>query len=118
MNGVPMANCIFCDIIAGRVPSTIISQSAAHIVIKDCNPKAPLHFLIIPREHLESMQEATLKHRKLLGDLLYTAKNIAEKFDVAERGYKVIINTGAEGGQAVPHLHLHFLAGKILGGLV
>lgn len=108
-----MSDCIFCNIIAGQIPSPRVYETDYLIVIKDINPKAPVHDLIIPKEHIASLND--LKGTKLAGELLLAAKKVAEIEGVAQKGYRVIINTGKNGGQLVPHLHLHLIGGRALG---
>lgn len=88
-----------------------------HLVfaLKDINPRAPIHVLIIPREHIPSVRELTLDHSRLLGHLFTTAEAIAKEMGVSERGYRLTFNVGEEGGQTLYHLHLHLLAGRRLG---
>jgi histidine triad (HIT) family protein len=109
-----MADCIFCQIISKKIPSELIADAENFIVIKDINPKAPVHFLIIPKEHIISLEQTTEAHTVLLGSMLLYCQSLAKKLRLSARGYKVVINTGSEGGQLVPHLHFHFLGGKKL----
>lgn len=108
-------DCIFCSIVAGDVPSQTVYRDDQVIGITDSNPQAPVHILLIPREHnLESLNDAAGRDQLLLGHLLYTAAKVANQLDVAENGYRVVINTGESAGQSVPHLHIHLLAGRQL----
>jgi histidine triad (HIT) family protein len=103
--------CIFCNVIAGKLPSTIIYEDSQALVIQDINPKAPIHYLIIPKQHIASIQELTLKDQKLAGHLLLLAKKIA-KITPDASDFRLVINNGKKVGQLVFHLHIHFLAGK------
>jgi histidine triad (HIT) family protein len=108
--------CTFCSIIAGDTPSQVVYSDDELVGIKDNNPQAPVHVLLIPREHnLESLNDASKLDLKLLGHLLYTAAKVANQMDLAEQGYRVVINTGEAAGQSVQHLHLHVLGGRPMG---
>ena len=105
-------NCIFCKIIAGEIPSEIIYEDDECIAFNDLNPQAPTHVLIVPREHIASLDKARNKHQETLGYLLLIAAEIAREQEFAESGYRTVINTNGDGGQTVFHLHLHLLAGR------
>jgi len=106
--------CIFCRIVAGKVPSDIIYQDEDFLAFRDILPKAPTHVLIIPKGHITSVAELTEGQQKLAGRLIIIAKNLAEKEGIAKKGYRLVINTGPDGGQLVPHLHLHLIGGRKL----
>ena len=105
-------SCLFCQIIAGAVAADVIHQDEACFVIRDINPQAPSHVLVIPREHMESLNEASQKDEALLGHLLRVAARIANDEGRADDGYRSVINTGAGAGQSVFHLHVHVLGGR------
>lgn len=105
-------SCLFCRIIAGEIPGELLHQDDHCVVLRDTNPQAPLHALVIPREHLESLDDASQKDEVLLGHLLRIAARIANDQGHAENGYRTVINTGAGAGQSVFHLHVHVLAGR------
>jgi len=108
-------NCIFCSIVAGDVPGEVVYHDDQVVAIKDANPQAPVHVLLIPREHnLESLNDASKLDVSLLGHLLYTAAKVANQMDIAESGYRVVINNAEAAGQSVPHLHVHVLGGRHL----
>ncbi len=109
-------DCIFCQIIAGKVPSDIIYQDEEVIAFRDINPQAPIHLLIIPRKHIPSIAHLPEAELPLIGHMVNVANQLAEREGIAEDGYRLIINCGAEGGQLVPHLHLHLLGGRRLSG--
>jgi len=111
-----MENCIFCRIVRGEIPSTRVWEDDALIAIRDINPAAPVHVLVIPREHVDSVEQLEDGHAALAGRLLLAARDIARQEGVAERGYRLVLNIGAEGGQTVPHLHLHVLGGRQMHG--
>lgn len=106
--------CIFCRIIAGKIPADVVFQDEDFIAFRDINPQAPKHILIVPKSHIASMTEVTDKQQGLLGRLMLVAKEVAEKENMATSGYRVTINCGPDGGQIVPHLHLHLLGGRRL----
>lgn len=108
-------SCIFCSIVASDIPSELVYQDEQVVAIKDANPQAPVHVLLIPREHnLESLNDASKLDLSLMGHLLYTAAKVANQLDIAESGYRVVINTGDAAGQSVAHLHVHVLGGRHL----
>lgn len=106
---------IFCQIIDGDIPANKIYETENLIVIRDINPKAPIHDLIIPKKHIQSLNEASEEDRALLGEVLLAAAKVAEMENIKEAGYRLIANTGKNGGQLVPHIHFHLLGGKNLG---
>ena len=106
------SDCIFCKIAAGELDSTKVFEDDRCVAFEDLNPQAPTHILVIPREHISSMDEARPDHSELLGHLLLTAADIARDKGFAERGYRTVINTNSAGGQTVFHLHLHVLGGR------
>jgi histidine triad (HIT) family protein len=106
--------CIFCRIVAGEVPSDIVYQDEDFLAFRDISPQAPTHLLIIPKIHITSSAELTEEQQELTGHLITIAKNLAEKEGIDKRGYRLVINCGPDGGQAVPHLHLHLIGGRRL----
>jgi histidine triad (HIT) family protein len=104
--------CIFCRIIAGEIPADIVYQDEDFLAFRDIMPKAPTHVLIIPKTHIASAAELTEGQAELAGRLIIIAKNLAKKKGIARKGYRLVINCGLEGGQVVPHLHLHLLGGR------
>lgn len=104
--------CLFCRIIAGEIPAEVIQQDDQCIVIRDINPQAPTHLLAIPREHMESLDEASRSDEPMLGHLLRVAARIANEQGLGDSGYRTVINTGAGAGQSVFHLHVHILGGR------
>jgi histidine triad (HIT) family protein len=108
--------CLFCRIIVGEIPATIVYRDERVVAIRDIAPKAPTHILVMPIQHLASLAEAQAADESLLGALLLAAGHIARQEGVAERGYRVTFNTREEGGQTVGHLHAHLLGGRPLSG--
>jgi histidine triad (HIT) family protein len=105
-------NCSFCRIVAGDIPANSVHQDELCVAIRDINPQAPTHVLVIPREHLESLNDASHRDEALLGHLLRVAARIANDEGHAESGYRTVVNTGAGAGQSVFHLHVHVLGGR------
>ena len=105
-------SCLFCRIIAGEIPGDFAHQDERCVVLRDINPQAPMHMLVIPREHLESLDDASQKDEALLGHLLRVSARVANDQGQAEGGYRTVINNGEGAGQSVFHLHVHVLAGR------
>jgi histidine triad (HIT) family protein len=107
-----MADCIFCGIVAGEVPATVVASNAGALAIEDVNPKAPVHVLVIPREHLADVH--AIRDGSLLVGMFDLARQVAGDRDVAESGYRLVFNLGPDAGQSVFHAHLHVLGGRSL----
>ena len=107
-----MGDCIFCKIAGGEIPAQLVFEDDVCVAFNDLSPQAPTHILLIPRQHLDSLDKADGSQSDLLGHLLLTAAKIAREQGFAEDGYRVVINTNSAGGQTVFHLHLHLLAGR------
>lgn len=105
-------DCIFCKIAADEIPATRVFEDDICIAFNDLSPQAPTHLLVIPREHIDSLDKAEKGHKDVLGHLLLTAAEIAREKGFAEDGFRVVINTNGDGGQTVFHLHVHLLAGR------
>ena len=105
-------SCLFCRIVRGEIPAAIVAENDTAIAFRDIGPQAPVHVLVIPRTHFGSLNEAS--DADVLGELLALAQRVAASERVATSGYRVVINTGADGGQSVGHLHLHVLGGRRL----
>lgn len=106
-------DCLFCKIIAGSIPANRIYEDQLCIGFPDINPQAPVHLLIIPKVHIPSQAKALEEHKPLLGHLLATAADLARSQKLV-KGYRVVVNTGDDGGQTVHHLHLHLLGGRAM----
>ncbi|MBQ8211393.1 MAG: histidine triad nucleotide-binding protein [Treponema sp.] len=104
-----MSDCIFCKIINGDFGTEFVYENEYAVVFKDINPKADTHLLVVPRLHVESLNE--LDDKNLLGELMMTVKTVTKKLGI--QSYRTVINTGKEAGQEVFHLHIHILAGRI-----
>ncbi|MCB8814235.1 histidine triad nucleotide-binding protein [Desulfosporosinus shakirovi] len=109
-----MSDCIFCQIALGKVPSEIAYEDDELIAFKDIQPLAPVHLVIIPKKHLRSLNDVTPENERLIGHLFGIIRRLAGEFGVAESGYRVVANTGTDGGQVVGHLHFHLLGGQAL----
>ena len=105
---------LFTKIITGQLKGTIIYQDELCAVLEDIQPKAPKHFLIVPKKEIVSVNQTGTEDQHLLGHLLLVAKKVAQQLGIAETGYRLVINTGKDGGQSVDHLHIHLLAGRKL----
>lgn len=109
-----MAECIFCRIAAGEIPAEVVHRDEDIIAIRDIDPQAPKHILIIPRSHIPSLAQVSQEQRDLMGRAVLLAVELARGEGMAQSGYRLVINSGPDGGQVVPHLHLHLLGGKAL----
>ncbi len=107
---------IFSRIIDGEIPGEFVYQDEQVVAIRDVNPAAPVHLLVIPRKPVASVAELEDEDLELAGRLLLVARKLAEQEGLASRGYRIVINTGKEGGQTVPHLHIHVLGGTQMAG--
>lgn len=105
-------NCLFCKIIDGKIPSSRVYEDEVCLAFNDISPQAPTHILVVPREHFDSLDRADAGHREMLGHLLLAAARIAREKGFADAGYRVVINTNADAGQTVFHLHVHLLGGR------
>jgi histidine triad (HIT) family protein len=108
------SDCLFCKIVAGSIPAKRVYEDELCICFADLRPQAPTHLLIVPRQHVASLAEAEPAQSSLLGHLLTKSAEIARACGL-DRGYRVVLNSGADGGQTVDHLHLHLLGGRPMG---
>lgn len=106
--------CLFCKIIAGEIPSTILFEDEHVIAFRDIQPQAPTHCLIIPRQHIATLNDLTMEDTCLVGHMVQTAKILAAKEGISEKGYRLVFNVNEGGGQAVYHIHLHLLGGRAM----
>ena len=109
---MPVADCLFCKMIAGIIPVKPLYDDEEMIVIQDINPQAPVHLLVIPKRHVQSVQELESGDAILLGHLLQTCVKLAKLKGISESGYRIVTNTGPQAGQTVFHLHFHLLGGR------
>jgi len=106
------ADCLFCKIVRGEIPAKLVHESEDCVAFRDIDPKAPVHVLVVPREHVSSLNEA--RDAAMVGRLALVAAEIAQKEGIAEAGYRTVINTNRDAGQTVFHIHLHLLGGRSL----
>ena len=102
--------CLFCRIVAKEIPAKIVAETADCVAFRDVNPQAPVHVVVVPRTHVPSLNEVT--DATIVGKLAQLAKDLAQREGLGERGYRLVINTNADAGQTVFHLHMHLLGGR------
>ncbi len=107
-------DCIFCQIVAGKIPAEVLYQDEEIIAFRDINPQAPIHLVIIPKRHIPSLVHLSEADLPLIGHMVKIANQLAKEEGVSDSGYRLVINCGEEGGQLVPHLHMHLLGGHKL----
>ena len=105
-------SCLFCKIVAGEIPATVVYEDDDIIAFHDINPQAPTHLLIIPKLHIATIDDADESHEKLLGRMVLTAKKLAHTEGLSENGYRLVFNVNSGGGQMVYHIHLHLIGGR------
>lgn len=105
-------DCLFCKIVSGSIPATIIYEDDQVIAFNDINPQAPHHKLIIPRKHIATLNDLSPEDKPLIGHLAHTAKKLADDLHIAQDGYRFVINCNAGAGQTVFHIHAHLLGGR------
>ena len=110
-------DCLFCKIVAGEIPAAKVYEDDRLLAFNDINPQAPVHILIIPKEHIATINDLTPEHNDLLGHMINTAREIAAEQGLADDGYRLIFNCNEQGGQTVYHIHLHIMGGRQLRGL-
>ena len=106
-------DCLFCRIVAGEIPATVVAETDECVAFRDVNPQAPVHVVVVPRLHVRSLNEAS--DAALVGSLSLLAADIAKREGIAESGYRTVINTNYDAGQTVFHIHLHLLGGRPMG---
>ena len=115
---MPVSDCIFCKIALREIPSELAYEDDEIIAFKDNQPLAPVHLLVIPKHHLRSLNDVTPEYETLIGHIFSVIRRLASEFGVAESGYRVVTNTGTDGGQVVGHLHFHLLGGQALNATI
>ncbi len=113
--GMAAENCVFCAIVEGSVPADIVHRDGDVVAFRDIAPKAPVHILVVPREHIASLDDTDAGAESVLGRLVGAARDLARSEGLAQDGYRVVVNNGAAAGQSVDHLHVHVLGGRDLG---
>lgn len=110
-------DCIFCRIVTGEIPAEVVYKDDSVVAFKDIHPVAPVHVLVVPAEHIDSLASLRVEHGTLAAHLLQTAAEVARDLGVEESGYRVTMNTGPDSRSEVAHLHLHIIAGRRLSGM-
>jgi histidine triad (HIT) family protein len=114
MSEPPAGDCLFCRIVRKELPAKIVYEDERLFAFEDIRPKAPVHFLIIPKDHIASLNEAPEGAETLLGEMLLRARAIAREKGIGEKGYRIVLNTARDSGQTVFHIHFHVLGGRRL----
>jgi len=109
-----MSDTVFGKIIRGELPADKVYETDSVLAFRDINAAAPTHILVIPKEHIRNAGAAKPEHRELLGDLVLAASQIAQEQGIADSGYRLVMNVGRDGGESVPHLHMHLIGGRSL----
>jgi histidine triad (HIT) family protein len=109
-----LSDCIFCKIIKGNIPGNFVYQDDKVVAFNDIDPKAPVHILIVPKEHIPSLMEAAENRPDILSHILKVAAKLAKETGIDQRGFRVVNNCGQEGGQSVEHIHFHLLGGRFM----
>ncbi|MBM7581818.1 histidine triad (HIT) family protein [Caldicoprobacter guelmensis] len=109
-----MDDCIFCKIVSKQIPSRIVYEDDSILAFHDIDPKAPVHVLVIPKQHISSINEVTQENSQVIAHIFATMPRIAQQLGVKDSGYRVVVNCGKDAGQAVNHLHYHLLGGRSL----
>lgn len=110
-----MPDCLFCEILAGGVPSKQVASTERTYAFRDINPAAPVHILIVPREHITNATEVREEHGGVIAEMFMSARSVAEDEGVAGSGYRLVFNVGEHALNSVPHLHMHLLGGRQMG---
>jgi len=105
-------DCLFCQIVAGKIPANILYHDDHVIAFSDINPQAPVHHLIIPKQHFSTLNDLPAEGSQIIGHLTQAAKALAEQFHISEQGYRLVMNCNAGAGQSVFHVHMHLLGGR------
>ena len=106
------ADCLFCRIVAGEAPARIVRETDHMVAFRDANPQAPTHILLVPKEHLRSLEEIDEGHTAVLAEMIQSAAQLAHAEGIDRTGWRLVANTGADAGQSVHHLHFHLLGGR------
>lgn len=109
-----MADCIFCKIVAGEIPAKVVFEDDQVLAFEDLNPQAPTHVLVIPKQHIATLNELTMETAPVVGHMAHVAAQIARDRGFAENGYRTVMNCNKDGGQTVYHIHMHVLGGRAL----
>ncbi|MDH7481363.1 MAG: histidine triad nucleotide-binding protein [Armatimonadota bacterium] len=109
-----MEGCIFCKIVQREIPAQVVYEDEAILAFKDVNPVAPVHVLIIPKEHIAGVLSLNQEHSEIIKGIWLVIPKLAQELGIADRGFRVVVNSGPAAGQSVPHLHFHLLGGRAL----
>jgi len=112
-----MKNCIFCNIMSKKIPADFLYENKYVVAFKDIKPVAPIHILIVPKTHIETIDHLEPRNEKLIGEMIYTAQKLARSLKISENGYRLVFNVKSHGGQLIDHIHLHLIGGKKLGSM-
>lgn len=107
-----MTQCLFCRIIKKEIPGRLVYEDPNIVAFEDINPQAPVHILVVPRKHIDSLMNLNPEDKEVMGTLFVVANNLAKTHNLIPSGFRTVINTGPEGGQTVYHLHVHLLGGR------
>ena len=110
-----MENCLFCRIIKKEIPADIVYEDSDIVAFLDLHPVAPVHILVVPKKHISKLTELTVEDEAVIGKVYTVINKLAKEKQIDEKGFRVIVNCGEEGGQVIPHIHFHLLGGKKLG---
>ena len=110
--------CVFCKIVNKELPAKVVYEDDIVMAFHDINPQAPVHILIVPKEHIPTVNDLEEKHKELTGHIFLVARKIAQDMGFAEKGYRILINCNRDGGQEIYHIHYHLFAGKPLGPMI
>ncbi len=110
--------CVFCKIVNKELPAKVVYEDDLVMAFHDINPQAPVHILIVPKEHIPTVNDLEERHKELIGHIFLVAKKIAQDMGFAEKGYRILINCNRDGGQEIYHIHYHLFAGKPLGPMI
>lgn len=110
--------CIFCKIVNKEIPAKVVYEDDKVMAFHDINPQAPIHILIIPKEHIPTVNDLEENHKELIGHIFLVAKKIAKELGFDEKGYRILVNCNSDGGQEIYHIHFHLFAGKPLGPMI
>ena len=110
------SDCLFCRIVAKRIPAAIVHEDEAVVAFRDIAPQAPVHLVLVPRAHFAGLQELTPERAALVGRIALVARDLAEQLGIAAGGYRLVSNCGPDAGQTIHHLHFHLLGGAPMGG--
>jgi histidine triad (HIT) family protein len=109
-----MMDCLFCKMVKGEIKPDVVYEDETVLAFRDINPKAPVHVLVIPKQHITNVNDIQVGDRLLVGDMYLAARKVAQQTGVAESGYRLVVNCNSDAGESVHHLHLHIMGGRVL----